>query len=101
MSPTFVFDDRKLVMVLGSPGGSSIPSAVAWVIREVIEGQRSGEEAGGKGVPLQSETEKRRQAVLLQVIAADCAVGLPFEERALVADELLNHGGKPEVEDGL
>lgn len=45
MSPTFVFDDRKLIMVLGSPGGSSIPSAVAWVIREVIEGHRSGEEA--------------------------------------------------------
>jgi gamma-glutamyltranspeptidase/glutathione hydrolase len=45
MSPTFVFDDRKLVMVLGSPGGSSIPSAVAWVIREIIERQRSGEEA--------------------------------------------------------
>jgi gamma-glutamyltranspeptidase len=34
MSPTFVFDDRKLVAVFGSPGGSSIPSAVAWVVRE-------------------------------------------------------------------
>jgi gamma-glutamyltranspeptidase / glutathione hydrolase len=45
MSPTFVFDDRGLALVLGSPGGSSIPSAVAWVIREVVEGQRSGEEA--------------------------------------------------------
>jgi gamma-glutamyltranspeptidase/glutathione hydrolase len=45
MSPTFVFDDRKLVAVLGSPGGSSIPSAVAWVIREMVEGQRNGEEA--------------------------------------------------------
>ena len=29
----------------GSPGGSSIPSAVAWVIREVVEGRRSGEDA--------------------------------------------------------
>lgn len=45
MSPTFVFDDGKLVMVLGSPGGSSIPSAVAWVIREMIEGQRNSDEA--------------------------------------------------------
>lgn len=45
MSPTFVFVDRKLVMVLGSPGGSSIPSAVAWVIREMVEGQLSGEDA--------------------------------------------------------
>ena len=45
MSPTFVFDDRKLIAVLGSPGGSTIPSAVAWVIREMIEGRQSGEEA--------------------------------------------------------
>jgi gamma-glutamyltranspeptidase/glutathione hydrolase len=45
MSPTFVFDDRKLIAVLGSPGGSSIPSAVAWVIREMIEGHKNGEEA--------------------------------------------------------
>ena len=45
MSPTFVFDGRKLVMVLGSPGGSSIPSAVAWVIREMVEEERSGDEA--------------------------------------------------------
>jgi gamma-glutamyltranspeptidase/glutathione hydrolase len=45
MSPTFVFDDRKLIAVLGSPGGSSIPSAVAWVIRELIEGRKSGEES--------------------------------------------------------
>ena len=45
MSPTFVFDDRKLVMVLGSPGGSSIPSAIAWVIRETVEGQQSAEDA--------------------------------------------------------
>jgi gamma-glutamyltranspeptidase len=46
MSPTFVFDEQQLVMALGSPGGSAIPSAVAWVIREVIEDHKSGE-----GVP--------------------------------------------------
>jgi gamma-glutamyltranspeptidase/glutathione hydrolase len=45
MSPTFVFDDRKLVAVLGSPGGSTIPSAVAWVIREMVEDHKSGEDA--------------------------------------------------------
>jgi gamma-glutamyltranspeptidase/glutathione hydrolase len=45
MSPTFVFAGKELVMALGSPGGSSIPSAVAWVIREALEDQRSGEEA--------------------------------------------------------
>jgi gamma-glutamyltranspeptidase/glutathione hydrolase len=45
MSPTFVFDDQRLVAALGSPGGSSIPSAIAWVIREMVEGQQSGEEA--------------------------------------------------------
>jgi gamma-glutamyltranspeptidase/glutathione hydrolase len=45
MSPTFVFDGDKLVLVLGSPGGSTIPTAVAWVIREVLEGHHSAEEA--------------------------------------------------------
>lgn len=45
MSPTFVFDDRTLQIVLGSPGGSTIPTAVAWVIREMIEGHRTGEDA--------------------------------------------------------
>ena len=45
MSPTFVFDERQLIMVLGSPGGSSIPSAVAWVVREMVEEQRSGDQA--------------------------------------------------------
>jgi gamma-glutamyltranspeptidase/glutathione hydrolase len=45
MSPTFVFDGDRLTMVLGSPGGSTIPTAVAWVIREVIEGHRTAEDA--------------------------------------------------------
>jgi len=45
MSPTFVLDGTQLQMVLGSPGGSSIPSAVAWVIRDVVEGKMSGEAA--------------------------------------------------------
>jgi gamma-glutamyltranspeptidase / glutathione hydrolase len=45
MSPTFVFSGEQLTVVLGSPGGSSIPSAVAWVIREMLEGQQSAEAA--------------------------------------------------------
>jgi gamma-glutamyltranspeptidase/glutathione hydrolase len=44
MSPTFVLDEHGLVAVLGSPGGSGIPSAVAWVIRQLAEG-RPAEEA--------------------------------------------------------
>jgi gamma-glutamyltranspeptidase/glutathione hydrolase len=45
MSPTFVFDEHGLQAVLGSPGGSSIPSAVAWVIRGLVEGGLSAEDA--------------------------------------------------------
>jgi gamma-glutamyltranspeptidase/glutathione hydrolase len=45
MSPTFVFDDAGLRLVLGSPGGSSIPSAVAWVIREIVEEGQPAEAA--------------------------------------------------------
>jgi gamma-glutamyltranspeptidase/glutathione hydrolase len=45
MSPTFVYDGDKLVTVVGSPGGSSIPTAVAWVIRAMVEDHASGDEA--------------------------------------------------------
>jgi len=45
MSPTFVLEDHRLLAVLGSPGGSSIPSAVAWVIREMLEGNKNADEA--------------------------------------------------------
>lgn len=45
VSPTFVFDDRNLIMVLGSPGGSNIPTAVAWVIREMVEAKKTGDDA--------------------------------------------------------
>jgi gamma-glutamyltranspeptidase/glutathione hydrolase len=45
MSPTFVFDGDQLMMALGSPGGSNIPTAVAWIIREMLEAGRSAEEA--------------------------------------------------------
>lgn len=45
MSPTFVFDGDRLIAVLGSPGGSTIPTAVAWVIRQMLEDGRDGESA--------------------------------------------------------
>jgi gamma-glutamyltranspeptidase/glutathione hydrolase len=45
MSPTFVYDGDKLVTVVGSPGGSSIPTAVAWVLRAMIEDHASGDDA--------------------------------------------------------
>jgi gamma-glutamyltranspeptidase/glutathione hydrolase len=45
MSPTFVYDGDDLAIVLGSPGGSSIPTAVAWVIREMLEDGRGGDDA--------------------------------------------------------
>jgi len=45
MSPTSVFDGDKLVTVVGSPGGSSIPTAVAWVLRAMIDDHASGVEA--------------------------------------------------------
>ncbi len=45
MSPTFVLKDGKLVAALGSPGGSRIPTAVAWVIRELIDNGADGRSA--------------------------------------------------------
>ena len=37
MSPTMIFDDHGLYSVVGSPGGSQIPTAVASVIRGLLE----------------------------------------------------------------
>lgn len=37
MSPTLLFDDAGLFLVLGSPGGSQIPTAVATVIKNIVE----------------------------------------------------------------
>jgi gamma-glutamyltranspeptidase/glutathione hydrolase len=37
MAPTMVFDEAGLYVVLGSPGGSTIPTAVATVIRNLVE----------------------------------------------------------------
>lgn len=39
MSPTLVFrPDGKVLLAVGSPGGSTIPSTVAWAILRVIDG---------------------------------------------------------------
>jgi gamma-glutamyltranspeptidase/glutathione hydrolase len=39
MAPTLLFDDAGLYLVIGSPGGSQIPTAVATVIRNLVEGK--------------------------------------------------------------
>lgn len=49
MAPTFVFSGNQLRMVLGSPGGSGIPSAVAQVIRNIIEDRLDPERAVRRG----------------------------------------------------
>ncbi len=48
MSPTMVFrPDGKLLLALGSPGGSTIPSTVAWAILRVVDGGMPLDEALG------------------------------------------------------
>jgi gamma-glutamyltranspeptidase / glutathione hydrolase len=49
MAPTMVFDRGQLQIVVGSPGGSSIPSAVAEVIRSMVEDGSSGDAAARAG----------------------------------------------------
>lgn len=49
MAPTMVFEGDRLVMVLGSPGGSAIPGAVAQVIRNVFEDRQDGDTAVCRG----------------------------------------------------
>ncbi len=45
MAPTIVLEKGRPLAVLGSPGGSRIPSSVAWVIRDLLEGGSDGRNA--------------------------------------------------------
>lgn len=45
MAPTLVLADQKLVAVLGSPGGDTIPSAIAQVFLNLTDGQLALEDA--------------------------------------------------------
>jgi len=48
MSPTLVFGpDGKLLLAVGSPGGSTIPSTVAWAILRVVDGGMALDQALG------------------------------------------------------
>jgi gamma-glutamyltranspeptidase/glutathione hydrolase len=48
MSPTLVFGpDGKLLLAVGSPGGSTIPSTVAWTILRVVDGRMALDQALG------------------------------------------------------
>jgi gamma-glutamyltranspeptidase/glutathione hydrolase len=48
MSPTLVFGpDGKLLLAVGSPGGSTIPSTVAWAIVRLLDGGMALDQALG------------------------------------------------------
>ena len=48
MSPTLVFrPDGKLLLAVGSPGGSTIPSTVAWAVLRVVDGGMPLDQAVG------------------------------------------------------
>ena len=48
MSPTLVFGtDGKVLLAVGSPGGSTIPSTVAWAILRVVDGGMALDQALG------------------------------------------------------
>ncbi len=48
MSPTLVFGlDGKILLAVGSPGGSTIPSTVAWAILRAIDGRMALDQALG------------------------------------------------------
>jgi gamma-glutamyltranspeptidase/glutathione hydrolase len=48
MSPTLVFGpDGKLLLAVGSPGGSTIPSTVAWAILRAVDGRMPLDQALG------------------------------------------------------
>lgn len=66
MTPTIVTQNNKLVLVLGSPGGDTIPSTVAQVFRNLIDYKMPIDEAIEKGrvlhiwMPDRIRAEKRK-----------------------------------------
>jgi gamma-glutamyltranspeptidase/glutathione hydrolase len=67
MSPTIVSRDGKVVLVVGSPGGDTIPNTVTQVLRDLIDYGMPVDKAASRGrvhtqlVPDVVRTEKTRQ----------------------------------------
>ena len=95
MSPTLVFGpDGKLLLAVGSPGGSTIPSTVAWVILHVVD----------DGMPLDQAlgTPRIHHQWIPDVIAAEPgalqdATRQALEARGHRVEELKAHFGNPQA----
>jgi gamma-glutamyltranspeptidase/glutathione hydrolase len=95
MSPTLVFGpDGKLLLAVGSPGGSTIPSTVAWAILHVLD----------DGMPLDQAlgTPRIHHQWIPDVVAAEPgalqdATRQALEARGHRVEELKAHFGNPQA----
>ncbi len=101
MSPTLVSQDGKLVAVLGSPGGDTIPSTVAQVFFNLADGQMPLEDAVDAPrlhhgfVPDEARYERRRKPpkALLKALTKR---GHRFSKKTIPigdANNIVLHGG--------
>jgi gamma-glutamyltranspeptidase/glutathione hydrolase len=95
MSPTLVFGpDGRLLLAVGSPGGSTIPSTVAWVILNVLDGDMPLDQA--LGTP-RIHHQWRPDVVVAEPGALQAATRRALEARGHRVEELRLPFGNPQA----
>jgi gamma-glutamyltranspeptidase/glutathione hydrolase len=90
MAPTIVSRDGDLFMVVGSPGGSTIPTTILQVISNVVDFGMSLEDAVAAGRVhnqyLPDKISIEAEALAASVVEALRAAGYTVEEREPIGD---------------
>jgi gamma-glutamyltranspeptidase/glutathione hydrolase len=90
MSPSFVLKDGALFMVVGTPGGSTIPTSILQVISNVVDFRMTLEEAVAAG-RVHNQYLPDRISIERDVLSAGVVEGLRklghrVEEREMIGD---------------
>ncbi len=95
MSPTLVFGpDAKFLLAVGSPGGSTIPSTVAWAILHVVDGGMPLDQA--LGTP-RIHHQWKPDVIAAEPGALQDATRHALEARGHRVEELKAHFGNPQA----
>jgi gamma-glutamyltranspeptidase/glutathione hydrolase len=95
MAPTLVFGrDGKLLLAVGSPGGSTIPSTVAWVVVNAIDHGMPLDQA--LGTP-RIHHQWRPDAILVEPFGLDAATRRALEARGHVLRDAAAPFGNPQA----
>ncbi len=95
MSPTLVFGpDGKLLLAVGSPGGSTIPSTVAWAIVRLLDGRMALDQA--LGTP-RIHHQWRPDVIVAEPGALQDATRRALEARGHRVEEIAGPFGNPQA----